>query len=175
MKASLDMTQTNAPPLDPEAQARLDRHRGRFVPWIIVAFFLSFVLLLLSFVMIAVKNPPSEVTSEAYNKGLAYNQILAQSEAQAHLGWQVKPRFERGILSLSLSDKDGQALKGALVHVWLKNANNAHLDQETDLLMTHEGVYAKSLVLPDGLYHAHITSSYGGHQYQSEIDIDVAK
>ena len=53
---------SSSPDID---QAEIDRRRGRIVPWVIAAFYLTFMSSLIGFVVIAYPHPPSDVTQEA--------------------------------------------------------------------------------------------------------------
>lgn len=56
-------------------------------------------------------------TSDAYRKGLAYNQRIASSAAQDALGWSqdVTIDAQRGVLVVSLSDSNKRGIEGLVI------------------------------------------------------------
>lgn len=50
--------------------------------------------------------------TDAYEKGLHYNETLAQAKAQAELGWSVTAQAERDRLNVVVLDKAGQPIDG---------------------------------------------------------------
>lgn len=165
---------SNNSPLTPEAQAELDRHRGRFVPWVIIAFFLSFVVVLSVMTTIAVTHRASEVTAEAYDKGRAYNQTLQAAQAAARLGWQFSPTWKAGQLDLTIKDRNGQPVRAESVRVWFVNSADGQLDRAADMTATASG-YVSHIRLPRGLWHVHVTAEQAGQQAQAVFDQEIVK
>jgi len=129
---------------------------------------------LLSFVYIAYANPPSEVTSEAYEKGLSYNETLAKSAAQKALGWLSSTHYEDGKLSFSLTDGQHRPLEKAQVRAWFVNPNDATKDRSVDLISIGKGHYTASELLPaKGNWTVHVTAQSEGREYQSVSQIEV--
>lgn len=154
-------------------QALIDKRRGRFMPWLIIAFFVGFIAILINFVMIAVANKPSEVTQHAYAKGLAYNQIIAAQEAQDALAWKALCEFKSGQLHYQLKDAKGVAIDGARVKAWFVSPANADKDQAHELIAVGSGHYVAKADLAKGLWQVHITSMKDGKQFQSVLDVEV--
>lgn len=152
-----------------------ERARGRFVPWVIAGFFLSFVLLLSSFVWIAFAHRPSLVTENAYQKGLAYNQSLEVDAAQKALGWRAKLEMMDGYtLRLVLSDKSGRPVAGAKVKAWFVRPSQASMDQSVMMTEKGGGVYEAAMPSPaPGLWEARITAERGGKQFQAARSVSI--
>ena len=145
-----------------------DLARGKPVPWVIAAFFVSFILPLLGFAWIAFQHKPSEVTAHAYDKGLAYNRALEEGAAQAALGWQARVSMERHRIVLVLSDKDNKPIRGAGVKVWLLRPSEAGLDQQPAMHETVAGRYEAVIENPlPGLWEAHVTAQLQDKQFQA--------
>ena len=155
-------------------QAAIDRHRGRFVPWIIAAFYLTFMSALIGFVFIAYAHPPSEVTSEPYDKGLAYNDTLAKAASEQALGWLSTTKYEGGQIVFVLRDGKHQPIDDAQVKAWFVHPDNHDFDRSFDLRDNGKGVYRAAAPLPDhGQWAVHVTAAVGGDQYQSLTTITV--
>lgn len=167
------MSATSLNPENPD-QAAIDRHRGRFVPWIIAAFYLTFMTALIGFVFIAYAHPPSEVTAEAYEKGLAYNDTLTKAASQQALGWLSTTQYSDGRVIFRLTDGLHQPLEHAQVKAWFVHPDNAAFDRSFELKSNGKGVYSAVAALPDkGLWTVHVTAALRGDEYQSVATITV--
>lgn len=154
-------------------QAEIDRRRGRFVPWVIGAFYMTFMSALIGFVAIAYQHPPSDVTAEAYEKGLAYNQTLAKGAAQAGLRWQSRILYKNGRIVFVLKDGLRQPISHARVKVWFVRPADASMDRSVDLTEQKPGVYAAEAGLPQGLWEVHVTAALQGEEYQAMTTLTV--
>lgn len=66
------------------------RLTGKHVLAIIVAFFLTIIVANAIFITLAVKTFPGEQEKKSYLQGLAFNQKIAEREAQKALGWNAE-------------------------------------------------------------------------------------
>jgi len=156
------------------AQAEIDRRRGRFVPWAIGAFYMTFMSALIGFVVIAYQHPPNETTPEAYEKGLAYNETLAKGAAQAGLRWQSKIIYKDGRIIFILRDGLRQPISHAQVKAWFVRNAGAAFDRTVNLTEQKPGVYAASAALPaKGLWEVHVTAALQGEEYQALTVLDI--
>ncbi|MDC7684470.1 FixH family protein [Asticcacaulis sp. BYS171W] len=150
-----------------ETQADIDRRRGRFVPWFIAAFFISFMLPLIAFTVLAFRHAPSEVTAQAYEKGLAYNNALDAEAAQEGLGWKVNGAFRDGVYRVSASDR-GVAMEDARVEVWFVHPSVKTNDRHAVLTHSGRGIYEAKIDLPVRAgWSAHVTVEDHGQQLQT--------
>lgn len=155
-------------------QAEIDRRRGRFVPWIIAAFYLTFMSTLIAFVVIAYQHPPSEITQEAYEKGLDYNAAIDKGQAQAKLGWTSSLSVDGKTLTFVLKDAAGQGLDGAVARVWFVHPDKAGLDRSMQLVSAGKGRYTAPLALPaPGQWEIHVTAEVKGQQYQLSQAMEI--
>jgi len=152
---------------DPVLQAEIDRKRGRIVPWVIAAFYLAFMSTLVGFVVIAYQHPPSDVTQEAYEKGLDYNAAIGKGEAQARLGWTSSISVDKGVAVFVLKDAAGRGLDGAVARAWFVRPDGSALDRSVELNATGPGRYSAKVALPAaGQWEVHVTAEVKGQQYQ---------
>lgn len=150
------------------ADAETDALRGKYIPWMIVAFFAAFILLLSSFVWIAFAHQPDEVTSNPYEKGLAYNRTLEQAEAQAALGWKMDVAVADGTLRVTLADAESQPLPDATVSMWLLRPSSKAMDRQVTLAETAGGIYEAVITpLAKGRWDVHVTVEKNGQQFQT--------
>ncbi len=165
---------SSSPELSPDAQRELDRRRGRFVPWVIAAFYITFMSALIGFVVIAYSHPPSETTPEAYDKGLAYNDTLKRSAQMAALGWQSTIDYDSGRLTFGLQDNHHAPIEHARVKAWFVHPGDRKFDRSFDMSDTGGGVYISDAPLPAaGLWSVHVTAEVQDRQYQATTQIEV--
>lgn len=155
-------------------QAEIDRLRGRFVPWIIGAFYLAFMSGFIAFVIIAFRNPPNEITGQAYAKGLEYNDALDKAAAQDVLGWHSVTTYENGRIVFTLRDSRHLAVEQAQVRAWFIHPAVKANDCSFDLNSVRPGVYSADAPLPaKGRWTVHVTARLRGREYQSATDLYI--
>lgn len=155
-------------------QAEIDRRRGRFVPWIIGAFYLTFMSALIGFVVIAYQHPPNAVTAEAYEKGLDYNAVIDKGHAQAKLGWTSSLSLDGKVLTFVLKDAAGQGLDGAVTRAWFVHPDKSALDRSVELKPVGNGRYTAPVSLPaSGQWEVHVTAEVKGQQYQLAQPMEI--
>lgn len=89
----------------------------RWIPWVIVACFLAVVAVNGGLVYFAAESWPGLTTDHAYNEGLAYNAVIAETEKEAKLGWTMNIDFaprgaDSGKLIVTMRGADGRPLDG---------------------------------------------------------------
>lgn len=148
--------------------------RGKPVPWVIAAFFVSFIVPLLCFVWIAFEHKPDLVTEHAYDKGLAYNSTLkAESDMEA-LGWQANLSMQGNTLVMTLAGKDTKPIRGAKAEAWFIRPSKAGMDQSSFMRETAPGRYETAMPNPaPGLWQARVTAQYQGQQFQAAQEVTV--
>ncbi len=117
-------------------------------------------------------------TSDAYRKGLKYNQQLSKYEAQNSRGWTMdlvrKPLGNGGFtLTATPKDKAGESLSGLVLSVSLKRPTHEGIDRDFTLKETGVGVYTgRSEKMPAGKWYLFVTASKRGEiLYRSRNDL----
>jgi nitrogen fixation protein FixH len=154
------------------------RPSDRWIPWIIVSFFVAFIIPLAWFTWLSVDTYTGQVTSNAYEKGLTYNSTIAHAEAQQQLGWKtdVKTKADAdGVqVRFQLKDKQGQPVNDAAVLVRFTRTTQSGHDSEITLKPQAQGTYEGSIKLElPGLWNMRISVSKGEHNYQQSQNITV--
>lgn len=128
--------------------------------WVLKAFILSFGVIfavngLLTYY--AFTSWSGLETKNAYDKGLAHNQTLANAQAQARLGWQVAVLYETsaadgptraGVLTVKVNDKQGQGVDGLAGTALLWRPTHEGSDQRAVLAAIGSGVYRSEVNVP---------------------------
>ncbi len=91
--------------------------RSRYIPWLFVAGFAVVVGVNAIMITFAVGSFSGLYTPKPRERGLHYNDVVAEQKTRDALGWRIETtwRAETGQLALSVSDAAGRPLTGALV------------------------------------------------------------
>lgn len=91
--------------------------RGRYIPWLFVAGFGIVVAVNATMIWLAVGSFSGLYTPKPRERGLHYNDIVAEQRSRDVLGWRVDARWqaEAARLEVALFDAAGQPLAGATV------------------------------------------------------------
>ena len=85
---------------------------GRWIPWAFVGGFGVVIAANVALILFSLGSWTGLETTDAYRKGLAYNDVLAAAEAQAARGWDHAIDYGDGRLDVRLTDADGRELEG---------------------------------------------------------------
>lgn len=126
-----------------------------WIPLLFVGGFLILFAVTGNFVRLALTTFPGLVTTNAYERGLAYDDVIAAEQAQAEQGWQmdiIAPEFsgEGQMAAVNLVDRDGNALSGGTVIMMAER-------------MTR---YAQQVRVP--------LTDVGGGQYEGAVDFPIS-
>ena len=124
-----------------------------WIPWTFVGFFA--VVLIANGIMLffALQSWTGIETEDAYEKGLAFNEQIADAETQARLGWRAELAVEpagprRAKVTLHLLDAAGAPLDRAVVTAqFLRPTQEGH-DLSLALPWQGEGRYGAETALP---------------------------
>jgi nitrogen fixation protein FixH len=97
---------TLSPPRD------FDPNRSRWIPWVFVGGMATVVLVNLVLIYAALSTFTGVTTGRSYDRGRAYNQVLAEAARQDALGWSARVTLEGGVLSVVATDRDGLPVGG---------------------------------------------------------------
>jgi nitrogen fixation protein FixH len=114
--------------------------RDKWIPWYFVVFFVVLIVIDGTMVTIAVKTQTGTITDHPYEKGLAYNQVVKDSDMQAALGWKGNIDFKDGEISFTLKDKTGHAISADKVLASFTRPTQAGMDF-TQPMQISEGTY----------------------------------
>ena len=156
------------------------RPSDRWIPWYLVAFFVALISALVPMCLVAVRTNPGVVTENAYEKGLAYNAIIAAAEKQKALGWHgdliVHPEASADQIQVEfvLMDTENRPIKDAEVRCVLVRPMDGTMDKNVAMLAVAEGHYAAAIpVTARGLWEARISVLRGDDHYQMSKRIVV--
>ena len=83
---------------------------GRAVWWYFVAFFGVVAAVNAVMATLAIRTHSGVVTEHPYEKGLAYNQVVAAEAQQEALGWKGTINYKNGVLNFILHDKNNMII-----------------------------------------------------------------
>ena len=128
----------------------LERNRS-YVPWIFVGGFAIVFSVNAVMIWLAVGSFSGLYTSKPRERGLGYNQIIAEQERRDALGWRIDTawRPESGRLEVTLRDADGQPLAPTRLTAELVRPVEKRTPLAVALLPTDIGRFAVDLVLPE--------------------------
>lgn len=131
-----------------------DGIKGRHVVMALIAFFGAMLIANGIFVYFAVATFSGGDTSNAYRKGLDYNETLAAAELQAARGWQTDVAYDDKTTRLQLSFLDNNAvpITGLSIDAKLSRPATDKEDRAVELTELEQGVYAADIKLDPGLW-----------------------
>ena len=126
---------------------------GSKIPWIFIGFFLTIFIANGAMVTVALSTWTGLETRSAYLDGLAYNDRIAEREAQAALGWQVALALEpaeggQAELRVRLLGPSGEPLYADEVRARFKRPTLEGHDFAVTLDDRGAGRYGRRVTLP---------------------------
>jgi len=150
--------------------------RDKYIPWYFVIAFILLFALETVLVTTAVRTHPGVVTEKAYEHGLAYNQFIAEQEAQEARGWQGNIKLEGTLLRFGLKGRDGLPLTGAAVEAAIIRPVGTGQDFAASLKETAPGVYEAQLAFPQpGQWKIGVTASWQNQPYRLQQTVFVPR
>ncbi len=151
----------------------LPRPSDKWIPWYFVLFFAVIAVVDGVFVYVAITTQPGVVTEQAYEKGLAFNDVLAKAKAQPDLN--QKAVYEDGFLRWELMDADNTPITNAAVIAKIIRSVQDGYDFEIALIHKGHGLYETVMDLPlPGQWVAKLSGTWDNKQYQT-IHTFIAK
>ena len=126
---------------------------GRQVLYVLLAMFGVVLVVNGIFLYLALSTHPGETVSDAYNKGLRYNQTLANADKQRALGWKHELRFAQqgprtGDMEIRLTDSDGAPVVGLEIEAMIRRPANSSHDRMIKFAASEPGLYRARLQTP---------------------------
>lgn len=148
--------------------------RDRIIPWYFVMGFLVVLAVNSFFVYTAVRSNPGVVTEHAYEQGLAYNSVLAETRTEQALGWKGSIRYDQGMLHFTVHDQPGRFLSGATVKAYIDRPLKAGLSQTVALKETSNESYSAPVSFTDpGQWDVTVSVIWNKHYHQTRQRIIV--
>lgn len=138
------------------------RPYGRRVALYFVLFFGTIIAVNALMATLAVRTNAGVVTDHAYEKGLAYNQVVAAEKAQEALGWKGELAYAGGMLTFTLRDKQGHMLAYDSATATITRPTQAGMDFTATLTSAGNAVTFPA----KGLWHVKVDALYHGTSYQ---------
>jgi nitrogen fixation protein FixH len=97
------------------------RSRFSIVPWLFVAGFAIVIAVNGTMTWLAIDSFSGLYSNKPRDRGLRYNQVVAEQRERDALGWKVETSWQagNGAFGLRVSDRDGAVLRDAIVTVEL--------------------------------------------------------
>jgi nitrogen fixation protein FixH len=121
---------------------------SRFIPYLFFIFFGIIITVDSVYIYIATKTWRGIYTENAYQKGLNYNQTLADQEKQKKLGWSMKATLQNihgssYLLTVKLFDKNHHPIKNAKINIKIIRPIQEGFDFSQDLLPLDDSYQTK--------------------------------
>lgn len=137
-------------------------NRDKWIPWYFVLFFAVVASVNAVMVTLAIRSYSGTVTEHPYEKGLAYNQVIAAADAQEKLGWKSEIGYEGGMLNFVLRDKAGARLTPTQAVASITRPTARGMDFTLPLKSA-----ATPVTFPaHGVWEVRVDAEYDGHRYQ---------
>jgi nitrogen fixation protein FixH len=91
-----------------------DPRRSRWIPWVFVGGMLLVLVVNIGMVVSALSTFTGVTVGHSYDRGRAYNHVLAEAARQDALGWRATVAVEGRTLRLAVLDRAGLPVAGRL-------------------------------------------------------------
>jgi len=142
--------------------------RFSIVPWLFVAGFAIVIAVNGTMMWLAIGSFSGLYSGHARERGVRYNQIVAQQHSRDALGWTVQAGWQAASnrLDLMVSDATGQPLEGAVVSVELIRPAEKRPPVEVTVSGLGGGKFSGIVTLPArGNWDADIVVEAGGQRF----------
>ncbi|WP_353230640.1 FixH family protein [Novosphingobium sp.] len=157
----------------PTAIARASTPVRRFTGWhmlaIIVAFFGLVIGVNVMMARLALSTFSGEVVENSYVASQRFNGWLDAAKADRVLGWTATMATMPGGLTVTLHDRQGQALSGAKVTGVASHPLGSAVQQDLQWRETGAGTYTAPL--PAGRWQIHLQAEAGGHRWRTTGEV----
>jgi nitrogen fixation protein FixH len=144
------------------------RSRASLVPWLFVAGFAIVIAVNGTMTWLAIESFSGLYSNKPRDRGLRYNQVVAEQRERDALGWKVETSWQAGTgtLGLTVADRDGTALQDAAVTVELIRPAEKRASLRIAMTPVDGGRFAGAVDLPArGNWDADIVILSGGRRF----------
>lgn len=153
-----------------------------FWPGFVIALLLMSATMVTITVVAATNDPSFAVVDNYYEKGLHWDDHMAQLEKNKALGWAARPEVGAAAgadlrpLSITLTDRDGAPIEGASIEASVFHFTTAHRVETESLAATGTpGVYsAPFLIDREGKWMLDLTVHAGAETFTSRQTLDLS-
>ena len=136
--------------------------KSRSVLWYFIAFFGVVAAADATMITLALRTNSGIITDHPYEKGIAYNRVVAAEQAQEKLGWKAIIALDKDVLQVHLQDAKGKEL--------IPDSMTAHITRPTQSGMDFD-LNIKNSKAPvtfpvPGLWEVRIFANVGAQTYQ---------
>jgi len=144
------------------------QQRSNIVPWLFVAGFVIVIAVNGTMMWLAISSFSGLYSGHARDRGLHYNQVMAEQRDREALGWTIETSWQAndGLLGLRINERDGTVLAGASVVVDLVRPAEKRAPIRIGMTPEGGGRYAGAVALPArGSWDADIVIEARGHRF----------
>jgi nitrogen fixation protein FixH len=91
-----------------------DPRRSRWIPWAFVGAFAVIIAVNLVLVYAALSTFTGVTTGRSYDRGRAYNAVLAEAARQDALGWRARVALDAGFVAVRVADREELPVGGRI-------------------------------------------------------------
>ncbi len=152
--------------------------KGWYWPWFIGALLLATAAGQGVILWAATHDSSVSIEPDYYNKGVAYDSVIAQRGVNARLGWQVALTVgplgaDGGKVTARLTDSTGAAITGARVHVTAINNVDGDRHLGAGLVEGPLGYAAHLAFDRGGLWEFRLEVTRGKDHFTSDARVDI--
>jgi nitrogen fixation protein FixH len=152
-------------------------------PWtgrtVLIALLVTFGIIFAvngTFVYFAVSTWPGLSQSDAYEKGLRYNEVIREAQIQKELGWRSDVSIARnGAIRVQLLDRDGRSVDVKDAEVTIERPLGDVAARTISLSKNADGAFsAQTTPLPSGIWYATVSAAGArGASYHMQHLIEI--
>lgn len=137
--------------------------QSRWIPWAFVGGMLLVVAVNGGMIYAAVSTFTGVTVGRAYDRGRAYNDVLAEANRQDALGWRAEVALAADALQVTVRDREGLPVPGRIDGVLLRPLEGTQLPLE--LAATTPGHWTAAVAPKPGQWEARLrlTNASGAH------------
>lgn len=145
----------------------MQKSAWRFFPGAVAVFLVTVVAVDGGMIWAAVHSFPGAADDHAFDTGNKYNEILANAERQAKLGWKLDVKVVSRDIQVTLTDQNGAVLPGAAVEAIATHPVGPA--EPTSLAFAPQGTsyVAKSALPAPGRWDLGLTARVGEIKYRA--------